>query len=164
MAAYAGLGLRAPRGSGAARSRAYAGQTLALEIVGLRQAERIPAELQAAYQGMMSALETELVASFRSFVPGAPMGRLGRQVQSRRLSNGRIVVGTFGSRFAAALDRGFTSSTESGRALRFVDNGQVFYRRRIHVRGRHFFAKAIAASDPIVKANYFAFFDNLRRF
>jgi len=156
---YSGLGagLRAPR-SGIARGRPYAGGVLALEVIGLRQAERIPEGLQDAYAGMMRRLETQLVDGYRAVVPGRPLGRLGIQVQSRRLARGSIVVGTFGSKFAKALDRGFTSKPKNKRALRFNVGGTKKFAARVHVEGKHFHEKAIADASLIVEAVYMDFF------
>src|SRR6059058_350430 len=108
------------------RSRPYKSGTIALEVVGLKKAARVPAELRGAYEKMLLALELSLVESYKSFVPGGANGRLGRQVGAKRLANGRIVVGTFGSRFARALNRGFTATAKQGKALRFqADDGRV---------------------------------------
>lgn len=159
MPNYAGVGsaLRVPRG-GRVRSRGYRrGGVIGLEVVGLRQAERIPPGLQQAFEGMMRHLESALVTDYRSFVPGSPTGRLGSQVQARRLARNTIVVGTFGSKFAKALNRGFTSKAirGGGKALRFDDGS---FRRVVHVEGKHFHEKALVSAPPIVEAIYMDFF------
>lgn len=145
--------------TGSVRDRAYKSNTIALEVLGLRKAERVPRQLRTAYQKMMLRMEIELVASYKSFVPGGPNGRLGREVAAKRLAGGRVVVGTFNSRFARALNRGFTSTAKKGKALRFeVEGGRVVYAKRVKVAGRHFHEKALAAAGPIVEANYDRFF------
>jgi len=108
----------------------------------------------------MRDIEELLVASFKSFVPGAPDGRLGRQVVAKRLSRNQIVVGTFGSQFAKALNRGFTSTPKHGKALRFSDGSYSKYAR---VEGRHFFERALAAAPAIVESAYMAFFRDPRQ-
>ena len=134
--------------------RAYAGQVIGLQILGLRETLRIPEELRWAYERMMLRLERALEQTCAELVPGGATGRLGRQVHARRLQHDRIIIGTFGSQFAKALDRGFTSTPKKARALRFEDNGETVFTMRVRVRGRHFFAKWLAATPPIVEAIY----------
>lgn len=150
------------------RSRPYAGNVIALEVLGLKSAERVPVELRAAYLKMLARLEEELVISYRSFVPGGPNGHLGRQVGAKRLASGRIVVGTFGSRFARALNRGFTApsarfrASHPNRVLHLNTPGGPEYVRRVVVRGRHFHEKALAAAPAVVEANYARWFFNIK--
>lgn len=140
------------------KNRPYAGQTIALDITGVRDVEKVPMELRLAYELMMARLQTALVANYRSFVPGAPMGRLGSHVAARRFTRRNLVVGVFDTPYAAALNRGFTATAKKGKALRFEIDGEVFFRKRVRVAGRRFHEKAIASSGPIVEAIYDAAF------
>ena len=95
----------------------------------------------------------------RAVVPGGPTGKLALQVRTRRLTHDRIVLGTFGSQFARALDRGFTSTAKKGKALRFEDEGEVVFVKRVHVGGRHFYAKWVAAAPKIIETCVASFRD-----
>lgn len=145
-------GLRFRRSAVTPRSRGYAGQVISLEV-NVRDIERIPIGLRKAYEEMLTRLEVALVANYREHVPGDPMGRLGRQVAAKRLRK-QVVVGTWGSEFAKALNRGFTATAKKGKALRFEINGEVIYRKRVRVPGKHFHEAAIATTPPIVEAIY----------
>ena len=138
------------------------GRNVTFEVLGLREAALIPKQLRRAYDLMLRSLENELAAAARAVVPGGPGGRLGRQVHARRVGN-RIVIGTVGSKFARALDRGFTSTPKTARALRFGDGGGTVFTMKTRVAGRHFFAKWIALTPPIVERTYNASFYNIKR-
>jgi|SRR5215831_1795850 len=142
--------------------RAYAGQVLGLQITGLRETLLIPEELRAAYESMLLRLEGALTTMARSVVPGGPTGKLARQVHARRVGPNRIVIGTFGSQFARALDRGFTSTPKKARALRFEDQGELVFTHRVKVAGRHFYEKWLASTPPIVEAIYDASFYDIK--
>jgi hypothetical protein len=143
------------------RERMYKGQNIAFELINIRDVERIPMHLQRTYQQMMFRLEAELLAMAKSLVPGGPEGRLGRQVHAWRVGP-RVVVGTVGSEFARALNRGFTSTPKTKRVLRFEEGGEVFFRPRTRVAGRHFFEAWLAAAGPIVEATYESSFYNIK--
>lgn len=154
------VGVR-PRGY-TIRNRAYAGQTIALEITNINQVERVPENLQRAFTVMIRRLEKALVANYIAHTPGSkrPSGRLGRHVQARRYARGKIVVGVFGTAFAASLNRGFTSKPKNRKALRFTVKGDEVFSRRARVPGKRFHEKAIATTPPIVEAIYdMAFYD-----
>jgi hypothetical protein len=150
------------------RTRPSAGQNIGIAIIGLRDAEKIPAQLRTTFDLMMRRLTHAVEVGCKEVVPGGPEGRLGRQVHARIVHgegrSNRIVIGTIGSEFARALDRGFTSkaSTTGGKALRFSDSGSEFYRPKVHVAGRHFFAKWLALTPPLVESIYEASFYNIR--
>lgn len=143
--------LRFPRSAGV-RNRPYAGQVVALQIT-TRDIERIPSNLRRAYRKMLRELSVALVANYKSEVPGRPNGRLGRHVASKQLRRS-VVVGVFGTEFARALNRGFTSKAKNKKVLRFVVDGEVLYRPRTRTAGRRFHEAAIASSGPIVEAIY----------
>lgn len=147
------------------RNRVYAGQNIAIEIIGLREAARIPEELAAAYEKMLTRMEVGLQEMARAVVPGGPDGKLGRQVHARRVSHsGRtaVVIGTIGSQFAKALNRGFTSTPKKAQALRFNESGKLVFSMRVHVAGRHFFEKWLEGSPSIVEAVYARSFYNIK--
>jgi hypothetical protein len=146
--------------------RMYAGQNIAIQVVGLRDAQRIPAQLQAAFQKMLIRLENQIQAACRAVVPGGPTGTLGRQVHARVVSGGgvsnRIVIGTIGSDFARSLNRGFTSTPKTAKALRFNEGGKVYFRMRARVSGKRFFEKWLVITPPIVEAVYDHSFYNIK--
>lgn len=142
------------------RAMAGRGQNISIEVLGLRDAQRIPEHLARTYERMMIRLENDLQTAARAVVPGKSTGRLAMQVHARRVGS-RIVIGTVGSQFARALNRGFTSTPKKARALRFDDGGEVFT-MRVKVAGRHFFEKWIALTDPIVESTYASSFYNIR--
>lgn len=144
------------------RPTTFGSRNIGIQIIGLREALLIPEELRAAYEMMMERLRESLQTMARSEVPGGPIGKLAFQVHARRLAHDRIVIGTVGSQFARALDRGFTSTAKTGKALRFEEDGTVFFRKRVRVAGRHFYAKWIESAPPIVEAVYEASFYNIK--
>jgi hypothetical protein len=156
--------------------RDVAGQNVAIQIIGLRDCERIPFQLREAYEAMLRRLTTQVQHACRAVVPGGPDGKLGRQVHARIVHGGgvsnRIVVGTIGSQFARALDRGFTAPSSrfndgkpTGKSLRgFEHGGKLVYTRRVRVAGRHFYPKWLALTPPIVEAVYDQSFYNIKDF
>ena len=137
------------RGSARIRSRPYAGQVVALQVV-TRDIDRIPVGLKRAYQKMLRELQIALVANYKAQVPGAANGRLGRHVAAKRLKRG-VVVGVFGTEFARSLNYGFTSIAKNRKALKItLDGGDVIFRKRVKVAGRHYHERAILTSGPIV--------------
>src|SRR5262249_40079345 len=57
---------------------------------------------------------------------------------------------------------GFTSTAKTAKALRFEQEGQVFFRKRVRVRGRHYYEEWLAMTPPIVEAIYEASFYNIK--
>jgi hypothetical protein len=149
------------RGSGR-----FVGQNIGIEIIGLREAMKIPEELRATYEIMLRRLQVEVEAMAKSVVPGGANGTLGKQVHARIVRGGgtsqRLLIGTVGSEFARALDRGFTSKPQSARALRFEEGQELVFTKRVRVAGRHFYAKWLAGTPPIVEAVYASSFYNIR--
>lgn len=156
------------RPTSARQSERFGGGNIGIEILGLRDAERIPEQLSASYQIMLERLRVELEQKARDVVPGGPGGTLGRQVHAHRIRN-RILIGTVGSEFAAALDRGFTAPSKrfnqgkpTGRSLRgFSHQGKTVYTRKIHVAGRHFYEKWLALTGPLVQRIYASSFHDI---
>lgn len=145
----------------------FGGQNIGIEIIGLRDALKIPEELSLAFTRMMLRLQQDVQTAARSVVPGSPEGRLGRTVHARLFRGGgvsnRVVVGTFGSEFARALNFGFTSTVKTGKSLRgFEDEGSTVFTRRVRVAGRHFFEKWLVITPPIVEAVYERSFYNIK--
>lgn len=162
--AIAGRG-RYLRPTAARVSGRFGGQNIGIEIIGLRDCAKIPEQLRLTYEIMLQRLQTELTQMAKSVVPGGPDGRLGRQVHARMVRGGstqRIVIGTIGSEFARALDRGFTSKPKNAKALRFVIDGDVYFRMRVRVAGRHFLPKWVAMAPPIIEAVYDSSFYNIK--
>lgn len=148
--------------------RPAAGYNIAIQVTNLRDVQKIPEQLRATYVLMLERLRQSLERAARDVVPGSPTGRLGRTVHARLVSGGgvsnRLVIGTVGSDFAKALNRGFTSKaiTTGGKALRFEDGGEVFYRPKVRVAGRHFYEKWLEITPPIVEAIYEQSFYNIK--
>jgi hypothetical protein len=130
------------------------GTNISVEIKGLRELERIPEQLQGAYDRMIVRLAEAAEKACAEVVPGGASGTLGRQVKGRVLSRTDIVIGTVGSAFAKALDRGFTSKPKHAKALRFDTEGKLVFTMRSRVAGRHFFEKWLAIVPPLIEAIY----------
>jgi hypothetical protein len=111
---------------------------------------------------MIYSLERALEESAKSVVPGGPEGKLGRKVHAHVVYPHQIIIGTQGSAFARALNRGFTSTAKKGLALRFEVTGGERYRKRVRVAGRHFFEKWLELAPPIVDSVYRASFYDLK--
>lgn len=171
-AAVAGRGhhLRATGVTG----RAAGGRNISIQVIGLRDAAKVPEELRATFDAMMRRLEHNIETAAREVVPGGAEGTLGRQVHARTVRgkgvSNRIVIGTVGSEFAAALNRGFTAPSRNfnggeptGRSLRGFDaGGKTVFTRRVRVAGRHFYAKWLQLTPPIVEATYERSFYDIR--
>lgn len=150
------------------RGRPVGGQNVGIEVIGLRDAQRIPQQLRDTFDMMMRRLEDSVEMACREVVPGGAEGRLGRQVHARLVHgegrSNRIVVGTVGSEFARALNFGFTSTPKNGKQLAFTDDGVDFVRPRARVAGRHYFEKWLALTPAIVETVYERSFYNIKDF
>lgn len=132
-----------------------------IRVNGLDRAKVIPAELDAARERFKANLIAPLVADMIDQEPrnsGWPKPRRKTiQDQTKGFVRGSIVIiGTFNSRYAKALDQGAVVSPKPGKVLRFRDqSGQfVFTRKPILHRARPFFGQVLARVPAIVAIVY----------
>lgn len=134
---------------------------IVIRVNGIDRARLIPSEIDAALDRFREALVAPLVADF---IANEPQGgrwpkprRKTIQDQTRGFVRGTyVIIGTFGSRYANALDKGATVSPNKKKVIRFrgADGQFVFTRKPILHTARPFFGSVLARVPTIVAAVY----------
>lgn len=134
---------------------------IVIRVNGLDRAKVIPSEIEAALDRFRAALVEPLVADFIAHEPqGGRWPKPRRktiQDQTKGFVRGiYVIVGTFNSRYADALDKGATVSPNKKKVIRFRgrDGQFVFTRKPILHTARPFFGSILARVPTIVAAVY----------
>lgn len=134
---------------------------VSIRVNGLDRAKLIPSEIEAALDSFRAALVVPLVADMIEHEPrnsGWPKPRRKTiQDQTKGFVRGTfVIIGTFNSRYAKALDQGAVVTPHPGKTIRFRNQeGQfIFTKKPILHRARPFFAQTLARVPAIVAIVY----------
>lgn len=119
----------------------------------------VPEQLERARHVLPSRLAIALSTDLRGHLPrGDKPPHVADTVQGRVLPGGVVTVGTIGSEYAQALEKGAMRRAKRARVLRFEIDGRILFRRRSLLRrdrpGGKPFTRALRRRGLIVERTW----------